>query len=98
VAAVPESDGQKGGARTPYPGPVPHHGAPVSKAVDMARAQEAKELKDKGYGIVLTKTHWLQLERPENLTDNQETMLAGQYNLRSIRSHLLKEEFQLFWW
>jgi transposase len=35
----------------------------------------------------------------ENLTNNQESKLAEllQYNLRSIRSYLLKEEFQLFW-
>jgi transposase len=71
----------------------------LSKAIDEVRAQEAKELKDKGYDPVLTKTRWLLLKRPENLTENQETRLADlvQYNLRSIRSYLLKEEFQLFW-
>jgi len=71
----------------------------LSKAIDEVRAQEAKELKDKGYDPVLTKTRWLLLKRPENLTSNQETRLADlvQYNLRSIRSYLLKEEFQLFW-
>jgi len=71
----------------------------LSKAIDEVRAQETKELKDKGYDPVLTKTRWLLLKRPENLTSNQETRLADlvQYNLRSIRSYLLKEEFQLFW-
>jgi len=71
----------------------------LSKAIDEVRAQEAKELKDKGYDPVLTKTRWLLLKRPENLTSNQETRLADlvQYNLRSIRGYLLKEEFQLFW-
>ncbi len=71
----------------------------LSKAIDEVRAREAKELKDKGYDPVLTKTRWLLLKRPENLTSNQETRLADlvQYNLRSIRSYLLKEEFQLFW-
>jgi len=39
------------------------------------------------------------LKRPENLTDKQGIKLAQllKYNLRSIRSYLLKEEFQLFW-
>jgi transposase len=76
-----------------------HIMAHLSKAIDEVRAQEAKELKDKGYDPVLTKTRWLLLKRPENLTETQETRLADllQYNLRSIRSYLLKEEFQLFW-
>ena len=71
----------------------------LSKAIDEVRAQEARELKEKGYDPVLTKTRWLLLKRPENLTEKQETRLADllQYNLRSIRSYLLKEEFQLFW-
>jgi len=39
------------------------------------------------------------LKRPENLTAKQDIKLAEllKYNLRSIRSYLLKEEFQLFW-
>ena len=59
----------------------------------------SKELNEKGYEPVLTRSRWLLLKRPENLTDNQETRLSEllQYNLRSIRSYLLKEEFQLFW-
>ena len=71
----------------------------LSKAIDEVRAGEAKELKEKGYEPVLTRSRWLFLKRPENLTKNQESKLAEllQYNLRSIRSYLLKEEFQLFW-
>ena len=71
----------------------------LSKAIDQARAGEVKELKEKGYQAVLTKTRWLLLKRAENLTDKQETGLAEllRYNLRSIRSYLLKEEFQFFW-
>ena len=76
-----------------------HIMAKVSKAIDKVRAQESKELKEKGYDPVLTKSRWLLLKRPENLTEKQETKLADllQYNLKSIRSYLLKEEFQLFW-
>jgi len=76
-----------------------HIMAKLSKAIDKVRAQEARELKEKGYDPVLTKSRWLLLKRPENLTEKQETKLADllQYNLKSIRSYLLKEEFQLFW-
>jgi transposase len=71
----------------------------LNKAIDEVRAQEARELKEKGYEAVLTKTRWLLLKRPVNLADKQETKLADLllYNLRSIRCYLLKEEFQLFW-
>jgi len=76
-----------------------HIVAHLSKAIDQVRAEEAKDLKAKGYEPVLTKTRWLLLKRPENLTANQETRLADllRYNLRSVRAYLLKEELQLFW-
>ena len=47
---------------------------------------------------MLTKTRWLLPKRPEKPTDKQETKLVdlSRYNLRSIRSYLLKEAFQLF--
>jgi transposase len=36
---------------------------------------------------------------PESLTEKRETKLTEllRYNLRSIKSYLLKEEYQLFW-
>jgi transposase len=39
------------------------------------------------------------LKRPENLTDKQDVSLRTllQYNLKTIRSYLLKEDFQYFW-
>ena len=39
------------------------------------------------------------LKRPENLTASQEVKLADlvRYNLRAVRSYLLKEDFQGFW-
>lgn len=71
----------------------------MSKAIDEVRAQEAKELVSKGYEPVLKKSRWLLLKRPENLTEKQEVRLADlvRYNLRSVRSYLLKEDFQSFW-
>lgn len=70
-----------------------------SKALDEVRAGETRELKAKGLEPVLTKTRWLLLKRPENLTQKQEPKLAEllKYNLRSVRAYLLKEEFQMFW-
>ena len=76
-----------------------HIMAHFGKALDEVRAEEAKELKANGYEPALSKSRWLLLKRPENLTEYQEVKLAEllQYHLRSIRSYLLKEEFQLFW-
>lgn len=76
-----------------------HIMAHFSKALNEVRAGEVKELNAGGYEAVLTKSRWLLLKRPENLTANQEIKLAEllQYNLRSMRAYLLKEEFQFFW-
>lgn len=71
----------------------------ISKAIDKVRAEEARELNAKGYEPYLKGSRWLLLKRPENLTDKQEVKLAEllRYNLRSVRSYLLKEDFQFFW-
>ena len=76
-----------------------HIMAHLGKAIDEVRAQETKDLKKKGLSTILTKTRWLLLKRPEHLTGKQETRLSEllKHNLRSVRSYLLKEEFQLFW-
>lgn len=76
-----------------------HIAAQLSKAIDKVRAEEARQLKQDGYNPVLTNTRWLLLKRPENLTEKQEPKLAEllRYNLKTVRSYLLKEEFQLFW-
>jgi transposase len=76
-----------------------HIMANLSKALDEVRAGEARELKAKGYEPVLSKTRWLLLKRSENLSEKQEVKLSEllQYNLRSVRAYLLKEEFQFFW-
>ena len=76
-----------------------HIMASLSKAIDQVRAEEARQLNRDGYEPVLTKTRWLLLKRPENLTAKQEPKLAEllRYNLRTVRSYLLKEEFQQLW-
>jgi len=76
-----------------------HIAANMNKAIDQVRAGEAKALETKGLMPILKKTRWLFLKRPENLTEKQDSKLADivQYNLRSVRSYLLKEDFQKFW-
>jgi transposase len=71
----------------------------IGKAIDQVRAAEVKQLKEDGYEPILKGTRWLLLKRPENLTDKQAVKLQEilQYNLKSIRSHLMKEDFQRFW-
>ena len=76
-----------------------HIVAHLNKAIDQVRAAEAKELVRRGYEPVLKKTRWILLKRPAHLTEGQGLSLRTllQYNLRTVRSYLLKEDFQLFW-
>lgn len=71
----------------------------MSKALDKVRAAEVKQLKADGYEPVLKGARWLLLKRPENQTERQAAKLREilQYNLKSVRSHLMKEDFQQFW-
>lgn len=71
----------------------------MNKAIDEVRAAEAKRLEEKGYQPVLKHSKWCLLKNPENLTEKQSVKLADllRYNLKSVRSYLLKEEFQFFW-
>jgi transposase len=71
----------------------------LGKALDEVRAAEVKQLRDDGYEPVLTGARWLLLKRPENLTEHQAVKLAEllRFNLKSVRAHLLKEDFQRFW-
>ena len=76
-----------------------HIVAHISKAIDKVRAEESKELVRKGYEPVLKKSRWLLLKRPENLKGSQQSSLSEllNYNLKTVKCYLLKEEFQLFW-
>jgi transposase len=71
----------------------------MNKAIDEVRAQETRELKAQGLNPILTNSRWCLLKRPENLTDKQEVRLSDllRYNLKAVRSYLLKEDFQFFW-
>jgi len=71
----------------------------MSKAIDQVRAEETRQMKEDGYEPLLTGSRWLLLKRPENLSEKQAVKLSEllQYNLKSVRSHLMKEDFQIFW-
>lgn len=71
----------------------------LSRAIDLVRAAEVKQLKADGYEPVLKRGRWLLLKHPENLTDKQAVKMSEllQYNLKSVRSYLMKEDFQQFW-
>lgn len=76
-----------------------HIMAHLSKAIDEVRAQEVRELKAQGAEPVLTKTRWLLLKRPERLNEKPTSRLSAllRHHLKTVRSDLLKEEFQRFW-
>lgn len=70
-----------------------------NEKINEVRAQEAKQLAADGYEPVLKNSRWCLLKRRENLTDKQTVKLNEllQYNLRSVRSYLMREDFQRFW-
>ena len=76
-----------------------HIVAQINKAIDKVRAQEVKKLKDNGQEPVLRNSRWIFLKRPENLTEKQDQKLSEllNLNLKTIKSYLLKEDFQAFW-
>lgn len=76
-----------------------HIMARLNKALDEVRADEARRLKVAGHEETLKHSRWAFLKRPENLTVTQKGRLAElvRMNLKTVRSYLLKEEFQFFW-
>jgi len=76
-----------------------HIMAKMNKAIDEVRAGEAKRLEEDGYEPLLKHSRWCLLKREENLTEKQAVKLSEllQYNLQSVRSRLIREDFQRFW-
>jgi transposase len=76
-----------------------HIVAKLNKAIDEVRAGEHRQLQKDGYEPVLKHSRWCLLKRGENLTEKQEAKLKDllQYNLKSVRAYLLKEDFNGFW-
>jgi len=71
----------------------------MNKAIDEVRAAEAKRLQRDGYEPVLKHSRWCLLKRKENFTEKQAVKMSEllQYNLQSVRSRLMREDFQRFW-
>ena len=71
----------------------------VGKALDKVRASEAREMHRAGLEPVLSHSRWCLLKRTANLTQRQGVKLKDlvQYNLRTVRAYLLKEELHQFW-
>jgi transposase len=71
----------------------------INEAIDQVRRSEARQSEEAGYKAVLKHSRWCLLKRPENLTEKQTVKLAEllKYNLKCVRSYLLREDFQRFW-
>lgn len=71
----------------------------LNEALDQIRREETRRLKEDGYEPVLKHSRWCLLKRPENRTEKQTVKMAEllQYNLKSVRGYLHREEFQRFW-
>jgi len=71
----------------------------INEAIDEVRRGETRRLEQDGYEPVLKHSRWCLLKRRENLTDKQSVKLTEllRYNLQSVRSYLMREDFQQFW-
>lgn len=71
----------------------------MNKAIDEVRASEARQMKVDGYEPILKHSRWCLLKRRVNLTGKEIVKLSEllKYNLKSVRAHLLREDFQQFW-
>jgi transposase len=71
----------------------------LTEAVNETRKKDVAKLNKEGREAVLTKSKYIFLKNPENLTDDQATKLSELlgYNLRVVRAYLMKEDFERFW-
>jgi transposase len=76
-----------------------HIVAKMNKALDEVRAGESRRMASEGRVPVLKKSRWLLLKREENLKTEQRLRLRDllRYNLKTVRTYLLKEAFQQLW-
>jgi transposase len=76
-----------------------HIVANLNKALDLVRREDMDRLRIAGTEAQLTKTKWILLKRPRNLTRKQRGRMKNllKMNLRSVRAYLLKESFQHLW-
>jgi len=71
----------------------------LTKAVDETRKLDVAKLKAEKKEKVLTKSKYIFLKNPENLTEKQAVKLQDLLccNLRVVRAYLMKEDFERFW-
>jgi transposase len=71
----------------------------MNEAIDDVRRSEARRMKQEGHEPLLKHSRWCLLKRPENLSPQQTMKLAEllKHNLQSVRSYLMREDFQQFW-
>jgi transposase len=71
----------------------------MNDAVNDTRKADAQKLHREAREPVLAKSRWILLKQKSNLTVWQNAKLTDllQYNLKSIRAYILKEDFQQFW-
>lgn len=71
----------------------------LNMALDKVRAAEVKQVKGGEYEPVLKHSRWCILKRRENLTSKQTLKLSEilKHNLKTVRSLLMKEDFERFW-
>jgi transposase len=71
----------------------------LGEAVDKVRREEARRLKEEGREEILSKTRYIFLKNPENLTENQRLRLSDleKLNLKINKAYVLKEAFRPFW-
>jgi transposase len=71
----------------------------LTEAVNETRKMDVAKLQKEGREPVLTKSKYIFLKNPENLTDEQATKMSELlgYNLRVVRAYLMKEDFERFW-
>jgi len=71
----------------------------LTKAVDATRKLDVAKLKMKKKEKVLTRSKYIFLKNPENLTEKQAVKLQELLycNLRVVRAYLMKEDFERFW-
>jgi transposase len=76
-----------------------HIVAKINKAIDEVRAEEYRRMNKEGHEPLLRHSRWCLLKRKKNLTEKQEVKLKEllNYNLKSVRAYLLKEDFNGLW-
>ena len=71
----------------------------LNTAIDQTRRLEVRALEKEGKDSILTRSRWVFLKKPANLTDSQSVKLAElvDQNLKTYKVYLMRELFQKLW-